>query len=251
MATVIDESVVPDIVLESEDGEKMDTGWHRLAMELLIACVVWLYRARNDFYVGGNMFIYYSEEQARNKDYRGPDFFYVNGVNREPIRKYWVVWQEGGKYPDVIIELMSPTTAQEDLTKKKDIYETIFRTHEYFCYDPEEQRLGGWRLIDQRYQTIEPNEKGWLWCKEFGLWLGTWTGKFHEHEAVWLRFYQPDGQLVPMEAEAMHQLAEAEHQKLEAERRRAEAAEKELAALKAIIAKQQTLNESGNGPNAS
>jgi len=29
----------------------------------------------------------------------------------------WVVWKEGGRYPDVIVELMSPSTAKIDVTK--------------------------------------------------------------------------------------------------------------------------------------
>jgi hypothetical protein len=33
-------------------------------------------RERQDYFVGGNMFIYYSRRQVRNRDFRGPDFFW-------------------------------------------------------------------------------------------------------------------------------------------------------------------------------
>ena len=64
--------------------------------------------------MGGNKFIYYSSKQARNWDFKGPDFFVVLGVNNNPARQGWVVWEEGGRYPDVMVELLSSSTAEVD-----------------------------------------------------------------------------------------------------------------------------------------
>ncbi len=198
--------VLPKVELLETDAEPLETAWHRAAMNLLIEVIEWLFSGRTDFYVGGNMFIYYSEEQARTLKYRGPDFFFVDGVSRYPIRPYWVVWREDGRYPDVIIELLSPKTAVEDRTTKKDLYERVFHTYEYFCYDPFAQRLDGWRLLDGGYAELRANEQGRLECKKLGLWLGTWKGMYLGDEAVWLRFFTSDGQVVPIRAEG----AEAE-----------------------------------------
>ena len=167
-------------------------------MNLLIELVIFHNQGRKDYFVGGNMFIYFSKEQARDQEFRGPDFFYVADVPLNPSRAYWVVWEEGGKYPDVIIELSSPTTAAEDQGVKKDVYEQIFRTHEYFIYDPDTNKcckVGVWTRIF-RYRPIQPNEQGWLWCEMLGLWLGTWTGKYQGRENVYLRFFDKDGNLV-------------------------------------------------------
>jgi hypothetical protein len=43
---------------------------------------------RPDSFVGGNMFVYYSQNQAMNRDFRGTDFFVVLDVdsNRERQR---------------------------------------------------------------------------------------------------------------------------------------------------------------------
>ena len=88
---------------------------------------------RTDYYVGGNMFFYY-DPQSRMK-LRGPDFFLVLNVeNRE--RKSWVVWQEDMRFSDVIIELLSDTTQKIDKEEKKVLYEQVFRTGEYYLYDP-------------------------------------------------------------------------------------------------------------------
>ncbi|MBI2875999.1 MAG: Uma2 family endonuclease, partial [Candidatus Tectomicrobia bacterium] len=145
------------------------------------------------------------------------------------MRGAWVVWEEGGRYPNLIVELLSPTTAKEDKTVKKEIYEQTFRTPEYYCYDPETEELIGWRLNGGGYQPIRPDERGWLWSEQLGLWLGRWEGKFQGFQATWLRFYTAEGRLVFV-------AAEAEEQRAEVERQRAELAEAEVARLRARLA---------------
>jgi hypothetical protein len=152
------------------------------------------------------------------------------------------VWQEGGRYPDVVIELLSPKTAIENRTTKKDIYERVFHTAEYYCYDPATQQLEGWRLEGGRYRPLTPNTQGWLWCEQLQLWLGPWSGPYLTNQATWLRLYDTAGQMVAIPAEALEverQRAEVERQRAEAERQRAEAAEAELAQLRARLAQSQ------------
>src|SRR6186997_1625798 len=86
------------VELVADDGVPMETAWHRDNMNLLINSLKHHLRPRTDFYVGGNMFIYFSLQQARNRDFRGPDFFYVKDVAWNPHRPYWVVWEEDGRY---------------------------------------------------------------------------------------------------------------------------------------------------------
>ena len=210
---------VPAMTLPTEDGEPLETSWHRSEINLLIEMIRVHWRGRHDFYAGGNMFIYYSLDQARNRDYRGPDFFVVRGVNGSFSREAWVVWEENGKYPDVIIELLSRSTAREDLTTKKELYERTFRTAEYFCYDPDTHLLRGWRLAPMRYSEIEASPQGWLFCEQVGLWLGLWEGRYLEEPSTWLRFYDATGNVVPTYGELAHQQAEQESQA----RRQAEA----------------------------
>jgi Uma2 family endonuclease len=112
------------------------------------------------------MFLYYSAAQVKNKDFRGPDFFTVLGVDRLTPRKYWAIWDEAGKYPDVIIELMSDSSATIDLQDKKHLYERTFKTPDYFVYDPyAPQSLQGWHLDQKQYQPLAANPQGWLWCQ--------------------------------------------------------------------------------------
>ena len=229
---------VPDIELPYEDGEPLKSNWHRLQINLLGDALDQHWQERTDFFAGGNMFVYYSLEQARNRDYKGPDFFVVKGVDRTRQRRSWIVWQEGGRYPDVIIELLSPTTADEDLGPKKDLYEQVFKTFEYFCVNPDGHTLQGWRLVETRYVPLQPNEHGWLWSESLQLWLGFQLGSFQGTVDIWVRFFEPSGRLVPVSGEVAgveRERAEAERMRAEAERERAEAAEAENARMRAEL----------------
>ncbi|MDB9312731.1 Uma2 family endonuclease, partial [Spirulina sp. CS-785/01] len=142
----------------------------------------------------------------------------------------WIVWEEEGRYPDVIVELMSPSTASADIGKKKDLYERTFRTQDYFVYDPfHGESLQGWHLNrNQDYEELAADERGWLWCESLGLWLGTWDGQLRRENASWLRFYEPDGNLVLLPEE----VAERERAEKEQERERANRAESDVQRLR-------------------
>ncbi|MGI0483463.1 Uma2 family endonuclease [Geminocystis sp. CENA526] len=202
---------LPPTDLIYDDGEPMETNHHRIAMNILIDSVEnFLMKQQDDFYVGGNMFIYYSATQARNRDFRGPDFFLVLDTNSDVLRKAWVVWNENGRYPDVVIELMSPSTAHADKHEKKDIYEKIFKTREYYVFDPfDRTSLQGWRLNNKmKYEEITPNEKGWLFCESVNLWLGTWEGVIRRENNHWLRFFDRNSNLVLLPSEEEQQKAQ-------------------------------------------
>lgn len=207
----------PPTDLIFDDGEPLESDRHRIGMTVLIRSLNQAYAERNDFFCGGNMFIYFSREQVFNRDFRGPDFFAVLDIDGSYPRQAWVTWDEQGRYPDVIVELMSASTSPIDLTTKKDLYERTFKTSNYFIYDPfNPHSLQGWQLgNNQRYQELTPNHQGWLWCEALGLWLGIWEGMIDRESAVWLRFYDREGRLVLLPEEAAIQRAEMEAQRAE------------------------------------
>jgi Uma2 family endonuclease len=156
----------PPTDLIFDDGEPLETNRHRIAMNVLIRSAQQALVERSDFFAGGNMFVYYSRDQAMNRDFRGPDFFLVLDVDSSRERQGWVVWEEGGRYPDVIVELLSSSTKAVDRGAKKYLYERTFRTPDYFIFDPfAPTSLEGWRLeLGRGYQPLTSNEQGWLWC---------------------------------------------------------------------------------------
>jgi Uma2 family endonuclease len=215
----------PDVDLIDSDGVPMDNGFHRTNMNVLIEQVDYHRRERRDYFCGGNMFVYFSEQRARNRDFRGPDFFYVSAVPYDPMRRFWVVWKEDGRYPDVIIEFLSPTTEVEDRTTKKDVYEKVFRTPEYYLYDTDTHILEGYRHNGRVYARIQPDARGFLSCEELGLRLGPWTGAISGHSGTYLRFFDLEGNVIPLFAEAERQRADAVQQRANVEQERAEAAQ--------------------------
>jgi len=211
------------IDLITDDGEPMESNNHRVAMNLLIQSLKYYWRDRQDFFVGGNMFVYYSINQVKNQDFKGPDFFVVLDVDGTINRDAWIAWEEDSRLPDVVIELMSPSTAEVDLTTKKDIYERKLKTQDYFVYNPKNPNsLRGWQLINRRYQSLSPNQQGRLYCESLGLWLGIWEGKIENSQGTWLRFFDADGNLVLMGDEAETKRAELERQQKELEQQQKE-----------------------------
>lgn len=117
------------------------------------------------FFIGANLIIYFRREQLKHRDFRGSDFFLVKNTEKRP-RKSWVVWEEGGQYPDLIIELLSDSTAKTDKNFKKELYQSRFRTPEYFWFSPEDlQQFERFRLENRRYV---PNEADQLWSDVLG-----------------------------------------------------------------------------------
>jgi Uma2 family endonuclease len=215
--------------LPCDDGEPLETARHRIAMNLLIDSLAHYWRDREDVYVGGNMFIYYSSQQAKNRDFRGPDFYAVLDVDGTISRKSWVVWEEDGRYPDVIIELMSDSTARVDKNEKKLIYQRIFRTADYFVFHPyDENSLQGWHLVGNEYIPIEKQPNGWMWSESLGLWLGTWWGKILQEETHWLRFFTPQEELVLLDNEQARQEAQQARQEAEQAQQRSRQLEEQV-----------------------
>ena len=113
----------------------METTLHQRQLVLLETTLDWYWRERRDYFLGANLSIYFDHDELRRRRFLGPDFFVVRGVSPEP-RRSWVVWEEGGRYPDLIVELLSESTASIDRGDKRQHYQNIFRTPEYFWFDP-------------------------------------------------------------------------------------------------------------------
>lgn len=198
------------------DEPPLETYRHLKQIILLLTSLERLWQDRQDFFAGANLSIYYSNRQRKSEDVRGPDLFVVLDTERKE-RKSWVVWAEDGKYPNFILEILSDSTAKTDRGLKKQLYQDIFRTPDYFWFDPYSLEFAGFKLNYRQYEAISPNEQGWLWSNELQLYLGILDEQ--------LRFFTPEGDLVliPEEAEAIsNQRAETERQRAETERRRAD-----------------------------
>ncbi|MEH2305462.1 Uma2 family endonuclease [Nostoc sp.] len=211
------------------DEPPLESDLHRDQIDLLIRILKLWWRERQDFYASGNLTIYYSPNQKKSEYFRGPDFFVVLGTQKKD-RKSWVVWQEDGKYPNVIVEILSSSTTAVDKGLKKQVYQDTFRTPDYFWFDPVTMELQGFHLVDGKYQEIPVTTDGRLWSQQLELYLGVYEGK--------LRFFTTENQLILSSEELAEQerlrAQQAEERAQESEER-AQQAEQELARLREVL----------------
>ena len=230
--------------LPYDDGIPMESPRHKVQMDLLIDSLLPKLAERTDGFVGGNMFVYFSLAQVKNQDFRGPDFFAVLEVPKGE-RRSWVVWEEG-KAPDVVIELLSDSTAEQDKNEKKLIYQNQLRVSEYFWFDPfKPNDWAGFFLQKGVYQPLVPDDQNQLVSQSLGLALQRWQGSYKGIDATWLRWATLKGELLPtyeeqerLRAEQERLRAEQERFRAEQERLRAESAESQLQQLQSQL--QQT-----------
>jgi Uma2 family endonuclease len=196
------------------DEPPLESDFHRDQIDLLVRLMRWVFSpgglgGRNDVYVAGNLTVYYSPNQKKSEFFRGPDVFVVLGTNPRR-RRSWTVWRENNTFPNLIIELLSDSTAEVDRIEKKEIYQSVWRVPEYFWFDPMGTEFQGFRLNAGQYQAIAPNAQGWLWSQELGFYLGV-----HDEQ---LRLFHANGQIVPLPEEAATERADqAESQLQQAE----------------------------------
>ena len=194
-------------------------------------------RSHEQVYVGSDLLFYYVEGDPTKRV--APDVFAVLGAPRGK-RRIYQLWKEG-RVPDVVFEVSSKGTADEDLGTKKGLYEYL-GVREYFLVDPEgdylEPPLQGFRLGEGGYvRLLGPT----LHCEALGL-------DVRRHGDYVRLFATATGELLPTPVEAFERAeaergraetererAETERERAETERERADRAEVELARLRAAL----------------
>jgi Uma2 family endonuclease len=195
----------------------METLRHRTQMNHLISAFESALRERDDVFVGGNMFVYFSPHQLKNEHFRGPDVLVVLGAEGQHERLSWVLWEEM-RLPDVVIELTSPSTRTEDYGKKKDIYERVWKTAFYAIYDPATHRLDAWELDGGRYRALEKDDRGDVEIAILGLRLGVRALPLSLGiPAPSLRVIDREGKVFPTQTELETRTAELETRTAELE----------------------------------
>lgn len=152
-----------EIVYPESDGEPMaETEFHLDETIYLIEALRERFRETPDTYACGDMFLYFKQGDPRSVV--SPDVFVVKGVSKRKRRVY-KFWEEGGRGPCLVVEVTSDSTRDEDLVRKKSLYERL-GIEEYVLYDPLgdylEPRIQGFRLIGGRYKPISPAADGSL-----------------------------------------------------------------------------------------
>lgn len=210
-----------DIEYPESDGRPMgETDLHRNWMIRIIDMLQQRYRGQH-VYVTGDLLLYYMEGDPSR--YLVPDAFVVFDSDPGPRRTY-KIWKEGGKSPNVVIEVTSRWTRGEDVNHKPQKFAQI-GIEEYFLYDPTADYLvpplRGFRMTDGEYAQIEFDMKGGLVSEQLNVRLCL--------EASQLVMYDLDTE------EVLLTEAEAEHAALQREQAARKVAEAEVRQLRKLL----------------
>jgi len=176
-----------------------ETDFHSSAMIWLREALQDHFAGRPDVYVASNLLLYYARGNPAGR--RDPDVLVAKGVGKHRRRSFRV-WEEN-VMPQVLFEISSPSTWQEDLEVKRPLYASL-GVAEYFLFDPEgvclDPRLQGFRLDQGAYAAMTPGADGSLESAELGL-------RFTIEDAMLRLTDVRTGALVPTRSERADELA--------------------------------------------
>ena len=183
-----------------------------------------------------NTFICYNPNNLNVKV--GPDFYVALDVDAEAIKRrlMYLPW-EAGKPPDLVLEVGSPSTGNEDIGNKRNIYARI-GVREYWRFDPSGgayygEPLVGERLVDGEYRRFELTAEPDGVLKGFSPLLGLylcWQDEmltFYDHQSGAYLRNLPDTRADLQAEQAARQLEQAARQEAEAARLLEQAAREE------------------------
>ena len=237
----------PDTVEYPEGHWTAQSLWHGDAVRQATVALLSRFRRREDVLVGMELRVYY--ERGNNKAHLQPDLLVAFGVDRGGNWRSFKVWEEG-KAPDFVLEVASPSTAENDARHKAAEYLAI-GVREYWRLDPEGSLVGrpleGYEASGGRYGPVEAVE-----CAGRGRWLRSAVlelelGSRRQDGATVVVFRDPgtgeefDGGVE--EAEHLRRIAE---ERAESARKRVDSAEKRASAAESRARAEAGLRRAGD-----
>lgn len=178
--------------LPSSDDTPVDNELQVLIPSLLSAVLALIWQNREDWFFGINMGVYYDLAKPAIV----PDGFLSLGVERfvgEQGRLCYVLWDEDGVVPSLVLEIVSKTYNAEYEQKKID-YAQMGVLY-YVVYAPtrqrrRRQRLEVHRLVNGQY-VLQSGDI--IWMPEIGLGIGRERGTYQAFTREWLYWYDENG----------------------------------------------------------
>ena len=215
----------PEMEYPDTDGKPMaDNTWQATTMRY--AGEVQTIHFEGHGFVATDLLVYYREGDKRARV--APDVMVVLGVDGSHRFNYRI-WEEGGRVPDFVLEVVSDSKQERESTDKRALYAQL-GVREYFRYSPLSRRMagmGGHRLAGEvlrqgRWDALPRLGEERIRSKVLGLDLRVKEresgGGFRE-----LRFFDP------IAGEDLRTYAEERQGRVQAER--------ELARLRAMLEK--------------
>lgn len=200
----------PPVVYPETDGKPMAENTRQAEWIVTIfGNLDVLFAARPDVFVAMDNFVYPVEGEPTVVT--APDVYVAVG-RPKGHRSSYKVWKEGGVFPQVVFEVLSPGNSATEMSKKLKFYHR-HGAEEYYVFDPDGNELEVWVREGRRFVYV-PETDGFVSPR-----LGV---RFVLSEGDEMIIYRPDGQRFLTFVE-LGTLAETEKRRAEAEAGRAEA----------------------------
>ena len=136
-STIYPETIVEEVFYPAELEKEMgETAFHYKIIFLFYGLLEAYFSVRKDITVAANMMVYY--DKGNSKKWLAPDVFVCFGVENK-LRRTFKVWEEG-VFPQVVFEIASDSTFENDLGGKRLDYARL-GVEEYYLLDPEREYL--------------------------------------------------------------------------------------------------------------
>jgi Uma2 family endonuclease len=130
------------------DGEHVVTPAPRLRHQLAVGNLHLLLASFVREHRLGRVVVSPMDAILSDHDVLQPDVLFVSAGNRAILQD----WVRGA--PDLVVEVLSPSTRRLDETRKRDVYERCGVT-EYWLVDPDAETVKVYRLVDSAYGRPE------------------------------------------------------------------------------------------------
>ncbi len=113
-----------------------------------------LFAGDPNVFVAGDNLIY--AKQGDPKEVKAPDVYVAFG-RPKGHRGSYKVWEEGGLFPQIVFEILSPGNSDREMDRKRKFY-SRYGVEEYYVIDPDDKTLEIWRqegarLVPQTFYT--------------------------------------------------------------------------------------------------
>jgi Uma2 family endonuclease len=211
----------PDVIYPDSDGMPMADNTLQYEWIVTIKGNLDDIFARNqDVFVAGDNLIY--PVRGNNKIRMAPDVYVAFG-RQKGYRGSYRVWEEGGIFPQIVFEVLSPGNRVGEMQRKRAFY----RTHgaeEYYLIDPDDNAVEGWIRENNTFRVVD----------EMNDFISPRLGIKFDTSGSQVVIYRPDGQRFLTFLEVMERAASAEKDAKEA-RVTAEQAQQEAERLRTLL----------------
>ena len=175
------------------------------------------------YLIGQDCGIYWRLTDPPLRGVKCPDWCYIPNIAPLPdgtFRRSYVLWQEWVR-PVILLEIVSGDGSEErDRTPYQGkfwVYEHAIKSTYYGIFEAELNRIEMYHRVNDRFALMPANERGRYAIEEIGVELGLWHGQYLGQAVPWMRWWDPDGNLIL----TGHEIAGIEAARADLEARRA------------------------------